>query len=208
MSAPVVEAPGLGAPDSGAPVVSAPVAGASVPLGEVPDPVFSQEMLGPGLAIRLGEASSFTVCAPISGVLAVMKPHAFIIRSVTGLSVLVHLGIDTIYQDPTQFCLLGPGSEPSWGSENGAAKTAQGNPEHDSTWEVGDQIEAGAPIVRWHPEQPKDASQAPLVLVTLLEVPPGADVERLAKTEAKLHVGTPLLRVAVSQVSQPEGPSA
>jgi PTS system N-acetylglucosamine-specific IIA component len=75
--------------------VTAPLAGTAVPLAEVPDPVFAEALVGPGVAIQplpgLG-----TVVAPIAGTLVKVKPHAFVVVSTDGRGVLVHLGIDTV----------------------------------------------------------------------------------------------------------------
>ncbi len=75
-------------------VVIAPLTGVAVSLQRVPDPVFAQSLVGPGVAIT-PVARAQTVVAPISGRLVKLKPHAFVIQNETG-AVLVHLGIDTI----------------------------------------------------------------------------------------------------------------
>ena len=59
--------------------ITAPIAGAVVALAEVPDPVFAEEIVGPGAAIDPGEAASLTAVAPVAGRLSSLKPHAFVI---------------------------------------------------------------------------------------------------------------------------------
>jgi PTS system N-acetylglucosamine-specific IIA component len=66
-----------------------------VALSAVPDPVFSQAMVGPGLAVRPGGEAG-EVLAPIDGVVATLHPHAFVVAGADGRAVLVHLGIDTV----------------------------------------------------------------------------------------------------------------
>lgn len=76
--------------------VAAPLAGTVVSLEDVPDEVFSQRIMGPGLAVMPdADAGVLDVVAPCDGVLAKVHPHAVAIDAgATG--VLVHLGIDTV----------------------------------------------------------------------------------------------------------------
>lgn len=76
-------------------VVPTPVEGEVVPLAEVPDPVFSKGMLGPGVAVR---PSSGLVRAPLSGVVSAMFPtgHALGLSCDNGLELLIHIGLDTV----------------------------------------------------------------------------------------------------------------
>ncbi|MCG7202277.1 beta-glucoside-specific PTS transporter subunit IIABC [Streptomyces arenae] len=73
--------------------LAAPVAGKVVPLSEVPDKVFASGALGSGLAVIPSEGK---VYAPIGGTLVSVMPHAFGIRSDTGVEVLVHIGLNTV----------------------------------------------------------------------------------------------------------------
>lgn len=75
------------------------------PLEEVKDEVFSQKMMGDGVAFELKED---TVCAPVSGELTALFPtgHAFGIRRADGVEVLVHIGIDTVKLDGRGFTAL------------------------------------------------------------------------------------------------------
>ena len=65
------------------------------PLEEVKDEVFSQKMMGDGVAFELKDD---LVCAPVGGELTALFPtgHAFGIRRDDGVEVLVHIGIDTV----------------------------------------------------------------------------------------------------------------
>ena len=69
--------------------------GKVVPITEVPDPVFSDKVLGDGIAII---PTSNTVVAPVSGTIAQVAHtfHAVGIEADDGTEVLVHLGIDTV----------------------------------------------------------------------------------------------------------------
>lgn len=75
--------------------VLAPLSGWAGPLDEVPDAVFSQRMLGDGLAI---DPTDGEVRAPFDGIVAVLPAsrHAVSIRSDDGLEVLIHVGLETV----------------------------------------------------------------------------------------------------------------
>lgn len=73
-----------------------PVKGNLVLLKDVPDEMFSQKMLGDGIAIL----STDTVTrwyAPVKGVVSVIYPtkHAIGIVSDMGTEILIHIGLDT-----------------------------------------------------------------------------------------------------------------
>jgi glucose-specific phosphotransferase system IIA component len=75
--------------------VQAPVKGRAVPLQDVPDPVFSQGMVGYGAAVDPPRAVIEAV-APVSGKILKLLPHAFIVMTPDNVGILVHLGIDTV----------------------------------------------------------------------------------------------------------------
>ena len=76
-------------------VIVAPVSGEIVPLQEVNDPVFSQEMMGKGVAIKPSEG---VIYAPADGELTVVyeSQHAYGLTTDTGGEILIHVGIDTV----------------------------------------------------------------------------------------------------------------
>lgn len=75
--------------------VLAPVAGRAVLLSDVPDPVFSQGMVGYGAAIDPPRGVVEAV-APVSGKLLRLMPHAYVVMTSDNVGVLVHLGLDTV----------------------------------------------------------------------------------------------------------------
>ena len=75
--------------------VLAPVPGRAVALSDVPDPVFSQGMVGHGAAVDPPRAVIDAV-APVSGKLLKLMPHAYIVMTPDNVGVLVHLGLDTV----------------------------------------------------------------------------------------------------------------
>ena len=123
----------------------APLAGRLVPLAEVPDPVFSTEMVGPGVAIDPGDGE-VTVVSPVAGRLVKLHPHAFVVLSADGVGVLVHLGIDTVRLEGRGFELL-------------AAEGAS--------------VEAGEAVVRWDPAE-LEPEMSPLVPVVVMDRPKGS----------------------------------
>ncbi|MFB9903012.1 PTS sugar transporter subunit IIA [Allokutzneria oryzae] len=75
--------------------VQCPVKGRAIPMSEVPDPVFSEAMVGPGIAVDPERAEADAV-APVDGTVVTLHPHAFVVLAPSGQAVLVHLGIDTV----------------------------------------------------------------------------------------------------------------
>lgn len=70
--------------------------GEVIPLKEVGDGVFSEGMVGDGLAIR---PTSETVCAPVSGKISVLmdaSKHAVGMTLSNGVEILIHVGLDTV----------------------------------------------------------------------------------------------------------------
>lgn len=85
--------------------ITAPIEGTCVALSEVPDEVFSQKMMGDGIAIQ---PTGDTLCAPISGVITAIidSHHAFGITSDDGIEILVHCGLDTVNLGGKGFTVL------------------------------------------------------------------------------------------------------
>lgn len=75
--------------------IYAPMDGAIVQLENIPDPVFSQKMMGEGIAI---DPSNGNVYAPVDGKVIQLAPtkHAIGILTEDGTEVLIHIGLDTV----------------------------------------------------------------------------------------------------------------
>lgn len=82
--------------------IVSPVAGQAQALKDVADPVFSQEMMGKGIAII---PDSDEVYSPVDGVVSVAydSKHAYGLQSDDGAEVLIHLGIDTVNLEGQHF---------------------------------------------------------------------------------------------------------
>jgi glucose-specific phosphotransferase system IIA component len=72
-----------------------PITGNIIPLEKVPDPVFSEKIMGDGIAI---EPSEGKILSPIDGKIATIFPtnHAIGLVNKEGLEILIHIGIDTV----------------------------------------------------------------------------------------------------------------
>jgi len=125
-------------------VVRSPVTGVVVALDDVPDPVFSGRIVGPGVAVIPDHAGGDDVSAlaPISGTVSKIHPHAYVITHDDGRSFLVHLGLDTVSLGGNGFTLL-------------AAE--------------GQTVDAGQPIIAWSPAQIEAQGLNPIVPVIALE---------------------------------------
>jgi len=75
--------------------VFAPAAGAVIPISEAPDKVFSEKVLGDGIAVVIEES---TVRSPVDGIINNVADtlHAYGIETADGLELLVHVGINTV----------------------------------------------------------------------------------------------------------------
>jgi PTS system glucose-specific IIA component len=102
--------------------VLSPCPGRVVAMADVPDPVFAEEMVGPGVAIE-PDPGLTVVLSPITGTVLKVHPHAFVVLG-DGVGVLVHLGINTVRLDGEGFEVL----------------TSQGTA-----------VAAGDPMIRWDP---------------------------------------------------------
>lgn len=136
-------------------MVASPAAGTVIPMSEVPDPVFAEAMVGPGLAIEPAGGRQDAV-APVDGTVVTLHPHAFVIATEDGKGVLVHLGIDTVKQKGEGFTL------------------------HVAD---GESVRAGQPLITWDPDAVRAAGYSPVVPVVALDALPEALSELRAASE-------------------------
>lgn len=76
-------------------MIKAPATGRFVDLKDVPDPTFSEKMMGEGFAV---EPSEGRIVSPVKGKIVQVFPtkHAVGIKSDEGLDVLIHIGLETV----------------------------------------------------------------------------------------------------------------
>lgn len=168
-------------------IVGSPVAGRVVAMRDVPDPVFAESIVGPGLAIDPDPGLGGRVVAPCAGVVVKLHPHAFVLLVPSaepaepagtagpaapagpagGRGVLVHLGIDTVQLKGAGFDLL----------------VAEG-----------DAVAAGQQLIAWSPAEVSDGGRSPLVPVVALDLGPKG-LEELVRPGARVQAGDPLFRL-------------
>ena len=75
--------------------VYAPVEGEVIPLDEVDDAVFSEKILGDGVAV---EPDKGEIYSPVKGTVSVVFPtkHVVGITTEEGANIILHIGIDTV----------------------------------------------------------------------------------------------------------------
>lgn len=73
----------------------APLKAVVIPLDQVPDPVFAQQTMGPGIALEPLESQLF---APCDGEIVHLARthHALTLKTDQGCDLLIHLGLDTV----------------------------------------------------------------------------------------------------------------
>ena len=75
--------------------IYAPLTGKAVPITEVPDPTFSEGMLGNGIAIIPTDGKVYAPCdATVETMFS--TGHAVALTSTTGAEMLIHVGLETV----------------------------------------------------------------------------------------------------------------
>ena len=82
--------------------IGSPIQGQVIALNEIPDPTFSQGLIGPGVGII---PTGNTVVAPFNGTVVNLfhTKHAIGLESDQGIELLIHIGIDTVKMQGTGF---------------------------------------------------------------------------------------------------------
>jgi phosphocarrier protein FPr len=121
----------------------APLSGVVIPIEQVPDPVFSQKLVGDGVAI---DPTDHVLRAPCAGKIVQLHSslHAVSIESDSGVQVLLHIGIDTVG-------LKGQGFSPKV--------------------RVGDRVEAGQPLIEFDPDQVAKRARSLISVMVIAEAP-------------------------------------
>lgn len=149
-------------------VIVAPVSGVVHDLAEVPDPVFAEQMVGPGVAILPDGEHTMQVLSPASGVLHKAQPHAVVVgvpQAGPGAGVLVHLGLDTVRLD-------------------GAGFTLQARP--------GVHVHPGTHLIDWDPG-PAHAAGLPLISPVIVLGAKPEHLRTLARPGTSVRAGQALL---------------
>lgn len=82
--------------------ITAPLTGRIFSLENVPDPVFSQKMMGEGFAI---EPTNGEVVAPIDGEIIQLfhTKHAIGLKTENGAEIIIHVGLETVAMEGDGF---------------------------------------------------------------------------------------------------------
>ena len=85
--------------------IYSPLKGNVIPLSSVSDPVFAEEVMGPGVGIEPEEGKLY---APVDGEIVSVFPtgHAIGMTTGDGMEVLLHIGIDTVQLEGDGFHAL------------------------------------------------------------------------------------------------------
>ena len=149
-------------------ILLAPVTGTVRAMGDVPDPVFAGEIVGPGMAIDPVRGGTITTIAPLAGTIVKLHPHAFVIQTTDSRGALVHLGLDTVQLAGEGFTLH----------------------VHE-----GDVVAAGDVVVSWSPAEIEAGGRSPMCPVVALQGEPGS-VTHLVAPGTVVRAGEPLFRWA------------
>lgn len=149
------------APDT----LCAPVSGRVIKMTDVPDPVFSGEVVGKGCAIWPDDE---TVYAPISGTVAVTMGHAVGITGDDGVEALVHIGVDTVDMEGRGF--------------TGYVKQ-------------GDKVTAGQPVIKMSRAAIAEAGHPDCVVLAVSNTAEFADVQLTVDPESTVPAGAAVAKV-------------
>ena len=119
----------------------APMSGSLVMIEDVPDVIFSEKIVGDGIAIK---PTSDTVVSPCNGEVTLVADtkHAIGLKNEDGVEVLIHIGLDTVK-------LNGEGFE--------------------ALCKVGDQVKVGAPLVKVDREFLKQKNTPDVTMMVIVE---------------------------------------
>ncbi len=145
--------------------IKATAEGKIVQMKDIPDPVFSEGLVGPCIGI---EPEGGTIVAPCSGKILQLSDtlHAFGIEGDGGMQMLVHIGIDTV-------------------SMNGDGFSACAK--------LGDVVKAGQPIIKVDFDKVKAAGH-PTVVITIMTNPSDFK-EVTFTSQSEVHLGDDLIVV-------------
>lgn len=146
--------------------LKAVLSGKVIPLEEVPDAVFSQHIMGDGVAI---EPVSDTVLAPADGEVTVVMEdsrHACGLTLSNGMELLIHVGIDTVEMNGDGFELF---------------------------VKAGDQVKCGDPLIRFDMEKIRAAGHPATTVFLVTEEGEASGIQYLTGMDAQAG-STPVIR--------------
>ncbi|MGF7087665.1 PTS system glucose-specific IIA component [Kroppenstedtia sanguinis] len=123
-------------------LLAAPLKGKVISLNQVPDPIFSEKMMGDGIAMEPAEG---ILCSPVDGEVVQIfhTKHAVSLRTVEGLEVLLHIGLETV-------------------SMEGKGFTAE--------VKEGEQVKTGQPLIRFSLETVQEQAKSTVTPMVILNM--------------------------------------
>jgi PTS system glucose-specific IIA component len=156
----------------------APISGTAIPIEDVPDVVFSEKIVGDGIAIK---PTSNKVVAPCDCIVeSIFKTkHALILKTIPyDLLLFIHIGVDTI----------------DLGS----------NEIFSPLVKEGDTVKSGEPIMDFNLDllQKRLKSTISPILISANSLPNLASLEKM--TERCTHGSTPIMKIKLKSTGEPE----
>ncbi|MDR2974633.1 MAG: PTS glucose transporter subunit IIA [Propionibacteriaceae bacterium] len=148
-------------------VITAPVTGRVVALADVPDPVFAQAVVGPGIAIEPDDDATVAT-APVAGSIVKIHPHAVVIGAAGDRGVLTHLGINTVQMSGEGFTV------------------------HAAD---GDTVASGQKLIDWDPQAVRASGRSAIVPIVAMQAEE-ASLTMLAQAGDHVTAGQPLMEWA------------
>ena len=138
-------------------VIGSPTEGTVVPMKEIPDPVFSQGVLGTCCGVVPDEGKVF---APINGEIVQVSDtkHAVGIAGANGLELIIHVGIDTVDMEGDGFAV---------------------------DVKKGDQVKKGDLILRMNLDKIKAAGHPDIVILAVTNLGENKEVKLVANENVK-----------------------
>lgn len=148
--------------------IASPLRGRVLPLSELPDPVFSDRILGDGCAIFPEDGNIYS---PVDGIVSSIAEtrHAYGFLSKDGVEVLVHFGLETV----------------SLGGEG-----------FHSLKKEGDEVKRGEKIAEVDLSLLREKGISLTTPVLITNAPEGAAIQRISKSET-VEVGEELLSLSL-----------
>lgn len=148
--------------------IFSPLSGRVLAIEDVPDPIFSRNMAGMGVAI---DPEDGRVGSPVDGevIHLFQTKHALWIRAESGLDLLIHIGLDTVYMKGEGF--------------------------HDYV-KKGDRVKTGQPLIDFSLDLVREKATSPVTPMFLIH---SDQIERIEiELPARAEMGlTPLMKVKV-----------
>lgn len=149
-------------------IIFSPLSGKVLAIEDVPDPIFSRNMAGMGVAI---DPEDGRVGSPVDGevVHLFQTKHALWIRAESGLDLLIHIGVDTVYMKGEGF--------------------------RDYV-KIGDRVKTGQPLIDFSLDLVREKATSPVTPIFLIHSDQIEQIEIELPAHAEMGV-TPLMKVKV-----------